>query len=77
MNKVPLVISACMYITWNFLYHEDSHICRNYVKSHTTVKGYAQCTARTQDTGIQCDTREGNTGVIKKRSKRVESFSSF
>lgn len=50
-------------------------LCRNYVKSHTTVKGYKYST--TQDTGIQCDTREGNTGVIKKRSKRVESFSSF
>jgi hypothetical protein len=52
-----------------------SPACRKYVKLHTTVKGYSA--QHTQDTGTQCNTDEGNTGVIKKRSKRVESFSSF
>jgi hypothetical protein len=42
-------------------------LCRNYVKSHTTVKGYSA--QHKQDTGTQCNTDEGNTGVIKKRSK--------
>ncbi len=45
-------------------------MCRKYVKLHTTiVKGYSA--QHTQDTGTQCNTDEGNTGVIKKRSKRV------
>jgi hypothetical protein len=41
--------------------------CRNYVKLHNNSKGTG--TAHTQD--------EGNTGVIKKRTRGVESFSSF
>jgi hypothetical protein len=50
-------------------------VCPKYVKLHNNSKGVQ--VQHTQDTGTQCNTDEGNTGVIKKITRGVESFSSF
>ena len=43
----------------------------------TTVKGYRYSTHKTQALSVTQMRETRETGVIKKRTKRVESFSSF